>query len=118
VGFTAQHRILGQAAAWAVFGLGVAYAAVLGLGLSKLRSPADPISEPFFSIMELLILLMVPSLVVSLGVAHAYAHPARKGYSAAALAFMLLLAGITSSVHFVILAVSRPLAATGLAGVP
>ncbi len=68
--------------------------------------------------MELLIVLMVPALVVSLVVVHAYARPARKGYSAAALAFMLVLAGITSSVHFVILAVGRPLAATGLAWGP
>ncbi|AWM32513.1 hypothetical protein [Hymenobacter nivis] len=76
-GFTAQHRTLGRAAAWAVFGLGVAYAAVTGLGMYGLRSPADPIGEPFFSLMELLIVLMVPPLVVSLVAVQA--SPARPG---------------------------------------
>lgn len=100
-----------------MFGLGVAYAAVTGRGLYGLRSPADPIGEPFFSLVELLIVLMMPPLVVSL-VAARLARPARKGYSAAALAFMLVLAGITSSVHFIILAVGGQLAATGLAWGP
>jgi hypothetical protein len=41
-----------------------------------------------------------------------------KVYSLTALIFTILLAGITSSVHFVILSVSRQLGATGLTWVP
>jgi hypothetical protein len=53
-------------------------------------------------------------MVVSMVAVHAYASPEVKVYSLTALVFMILLAGITSSVHFVILAVSRQLEATGL----
>jgi hypothetical protein len=49
---------------------------------------------------------------------HAYAAPERKAYSLTALAFMILLTGITSSVHFVILTVRRQIEAAGLPGLP
>ena len=38
---------------------------------------------------------------------HGYASPERKVYSLAAICFMFIMAGITSSVHFVILAVGH-----------
>lgn len=49
---------------------------------------------------------------------HAYAAPEVKIYSLTALGFMLLLAGLTSSVHFVILTVGHQIEATGLTWVP
>ncbi len=57
-------------------------------------------------------------MVISMVVVHAYAFPEVKAYSFTALAFMILLAGITSSVHFVILTVSRQIEAAGLPWVP
>jgi len=117
-GFTTQHRTLGRAVAWAVFSLGVVYAVPLVLGLLSLKSPQDPIGDPYFSIMELLIILMAPLMVISMVAVHAYASPEVKAYSFTALAFMILLAGITSSVHFVILTVSRQIEATGLPWLP
>jgi hypothetical protein len=68
--------------------------------------------------MELLIVLMMPLMVVVMVMVHAYASAEVKAYSFVALAFMLLCAGITSSVHFVILTVSRQLEATGLSWLP
>ncbi len=117
-GFTPQHRAIGRAAAWAVFFLGVVYAVTTVLGLLSLKSPQDPIGDPFFSMMELLIVFMAPLMVISMIAVHAYAPREVKVYSLTALVFMLLLAGITSSVHFVILTVSRQIAATGLTWVP
>ncbi len=117
-GFTSQHRLIGRAAAWAVFSLLVVYAVTTILGFLSLKSPDDPISDPFFSIMELLIVLIAPLMVVSMVAVQAYAPREVKVYSLTALVFMILLAGITSSVHFVILTVSRQIEATGLAGVP
>lgn len=117
-GFTPQHRAVGRAAAWAVFFLLVAYAVTLVLGLLSLRSPQDPIGDPFFTILELLIVLMAPLMVISMIAVHAYASPEARVYSLTALVFMIILAGITSSVHFTILTVSRQIEATGLPWVP
>jgi hypothetical protein len=105
--FTRQHRTIGRATAWAVFCLGILYAVTTVLGLLSLKSSQDPIADPFFSIMELLTVFIAPLMVVSMVAVHAYAPPAAKVYSLTALIFMSLLAGITSSVHFVILTVSH-----------
>ena len=117
-GFTAQHRTLGCISAWATFGLLVAYAVTMGLGFLSLKSPQDPIGDPFFSIMELLIVLIAPLLVMSMIAVHAYAPPEVKACSLAALIFMILLAGITSCVHFTILTVSRQIDSAGFPEAP
>lgn len=116
--FTAQHRTIGRAAAWAVFFLSVVYAITLVLGLLSLKSSQDPIGDPFFSILELLIILIAPLMVISMVAVHAYAAPDVRACSLVALAFMLILAGMTSSVHFIILTVSRPMEKTGLSWLP
>src|SRR4051812_8494688 len=104
-GFTAQHRIIGRAAAWAVSLIGAVYIVITALGFLSLKSPQDPIGEPFRSLMELLILLLLPLMVVSMVAVHAYARPEVKIYSLTALGFMILMTGISSSVHFVLLTV-------------
>ncbi|MFC1860140.1 hypothetical protein ACFLYC_01010 [Chloroflexota bacterium] len=115
-GFTRQHRMLGRTAAFAVFSLLIIYSVTLIFGLLLLKSPQDPIGDPFFSILELLILLIAPLLVIIMVAVHAYAHSDAKAYSLTALIFMVLMAGITCSVHFVILTVSRQIAAAGFPG--
>ncbi len=117
-GFTPQHRTIGRAAAWAVFFLGVVYAVTTALGFLSLRSPEDPIGDPYFSIMELLAVIMAPLMVVVMVAVHAYAPPETKAYSLTALIFMILLAGITSCVHFVILTVGRQIEAAGFTWAP
>src|SRR3954470_3719482 len=116
--FTPQHRTIGRAAAWAVFSLGVLYLVPLVLGLLSLTAPQDPIGDPYFSMMELLILPMAPLMVMSMVAVHAYAAREAKAYSFMALAFMILLAGITSSVHFVILTLSSQIDAARLPWLP
>jgi hypothetical protein len=117
-GFTTQHRLIGRYASWAVFFLGITYMITLVLGLLSLKSSQDPIGDPFFSILELLIVLMAPLMIISMVAVHAYASPDVKAYSLTALIFTILLAGITSSVHFVILTVSHQIEATGLLWLP
>lgn len=112
--YTPQHHLLGQIAAWLVCGLGLLYAAATVLGLLSLESPQDPIGDPVFTLMEVLTLLIAPLMVVSMGAVHVYAAPGLKVYSRIALTFMTLMAGITSGVHFVILAVSRSIEGAGL----
>lgn len=113
-GFTLQHLAIGRVAAWLVFLLGVVYAVTTFLGFFSLKSPQDPISDPFFFIMELLIVLMAPLMVVVMVAVHAYSSCELKAYSFTALIFMILLAGITSSNHFVVLTVSRQIQSGGL----
>lgn len=98
--------------------LGAAYAVTLAAGLSSLRSPEDAIGDPFFSALEMLIILLAPFMVVLMIAVHAWTSAQLKTYSLAALVFMSLLAGITCSVHFTILTVSRHAAFAGLAWVP
>jgi hypothetical protein len=112
-GFTRQHRMLGRAAAFAVFVLLLAYVPTLALGFLSLKSPLEPIADPFFSILELLIVTVAPLMVIVMVAVHAYAPPEAKGYSLTALAFMAIMAGITCSVHFTILTVSRRTEAAG-----
>ena len=118
VGFTPQHRAIGRAAAWAVFFLEVVYAVTLVLGFLSLKSPQDPIGDPYFTLLELLIILIAPLMVASMVAVHAYAPPDVKAYSFMTLVFMILAAGISSSVHFVILTVSRQIEAAGLTWAP
>ncbi|MCB0124161.1 MAG: hypothetical protein KDE58_18025 [Caldilineaceae bacterium] len=117
-GFTTQHRTVGRVAAWAVFVLGVAYAIITSLGFLSLQSPQDPIGEPYVTLMELLIVLMAPLYIMSMVAVHAYAPPEKKLYSLLALIFMILLAGLTSTIHSVVLTVGPQLAATNLPWAP
>jgi hypothetical protein len=110
-GFSVQDRALGRFAAWTAFIVNGAYAVASGLGFLSLKSPSDPISDPYLSIMALLIVLMAPFLVVTMVAVLAYAPPELKSYARAALAFMILLAGTTSSVNFALLIVSRQVVA-------
>lgn len=89
------------------------YSVVSGIGFLSLKSHQESIGEPFLSMMALLIILMAPLLVVIMVVVQNYAAPEHKVYSVMALMFMLLLAGITSSVNFVVLLVSNQADATG-----
>lgn len=117
-GFTPQHRILGRAAAWVVFSLIVIYAVTTILGFLSLKNPLDQMGDPYFTMMELLIILMVPFMVVSMIAVHAYATPEVKAYSFTALTFMIVMAVITSSIHFTVLTVSRLIEAAGFTWAP
>lgn len=110
-GFTRQHRMLGRAAAFAVFSLLIAYVVTLVLGFLSLKSPSDPIGDPYFTILELLIVVTAPLMVIVMVAVHAYASPETKMYSLTALVFMVLMASITCTIHFVILTVSRQIEA-------
>ena len=116
-GFTVHHRAIGRVAAWAAFLVGQVYAIAALLGLLS-KSPQDPIGDPFLSIMALLLVLLAPFMVACMVAVHAYASPELKVYSLTALAFMILVAGITSSVNFAVLTVSRQTEAAGSSWLP
>src|SRR5215207_3596694 len=104
--FTATARSLGIFSAAATVILLVAYAVTLAVGLSSLESPQQPIGDPMFSILEVLIIIM-PAMVALMVAVHAWAPMHAKTLSLTSVVFMGLLAGVTCSVHFVILTLSR-----------
>ncbi len=101
----------GRAAAWVSAFLLTVYTVTTILGFLSLSSPDEPMGDPWFTLMELLIVLILPFMVVSMVSLYAGAPRERKGRALAALVFMVLTAGISSSVHFVILTVSRRIGA-------
>jgi hypothetical protein len=117
-GFTAQHRAIGMAAAWAAFIVMQVYSITSGVGFLSLKSPQDSIGPPFLPIMALLIVVMAPLMVATMVAVHAYAAPERKIYGAMALAFIILLAGTTSSINFAVLIVSGQADAAGAPWLP
>jgi hypothetical protein len=71
-----------------------------------------------FSILEILIIITVPVMIALMVALHAWASPETKAFSLMALVFMVLLAGLTCSLHFVILTVSRQPAFARLSWLP
>jgi hypothetical protein len=93
--------------------LSAVYAVTLAAGLLSLQSPLQPIGDPFFPILEILIVLSTPLMVVVMVAVHAWASAEVKTYSLAALIFMCLVAALTCSIHFVILTAGRQLGSAG-----
>jgi hypothetical protein len=105
--FTATARRLGIFSAAATVILLVAYAVTLAMGLASLESPQQPIGDPMFTILEVLIISIMPAMVALMVAVHAWAPMHAKTLSLTSLVFMGMLAGLTCSVHFCILTLSR-----------
>jgi hypothetical protein len=71
--YTATARRLGIISAVSVVVLQVAYAVTLVLGFLSLDSPQQPIGNPFFTILEILIIFMMPAMVALMVSVHAWA---------------------------------------------
>src|SRR5215207_3194228 len=105
--FTATARSLGLFSAAATVILGLAYAVTLVVGLASLKSPQEPIGDPMFTILEVLIIVMMPGMVSLMVAVHAWAPMHAKALSLTAVVFIGLLAGVTCIVHFCVLTLSR-----------
>ena len=110
--FTSTARQLGICSCLSVVFLAVGYAIILAVGLLALTTPQQPIGDPLFAILELLIMFIAPSMVVVMVAVHAWAPMETKPYSLVALVFISLCVGITLSIHFVILTVGHQITAT------
>jgi uncharacterized protein (TIGR02246 family) len=107
IAFTGTARRVGVVSAVATAGLIVAYAATLIIGLISLPSPDAQIGDPMFTILEVLILGLTPAMVALMVALHAWVPERLRSLSLVAVIFMGLLAGVTSSVHFLVLTLSR-----------
>ena len=107
-GFMPKYRAIGSISAWAVCILLLAYIVITILGFLSLKSPEEPIGDPFFTLMELLTLLIAPLMLMTMVTVNAYARPNDSLLGHMALLSMALMTAITSCVHFVVLAVGGP----------
>jgi hypothetical protein len=104
---SAMARRFGFVSAVGVVAFSVAYAIPLTIGLLTLPSKEAPIADPWFTMMEWLILLSAPLMVTLSVCIHLAAPPTRRPFSLASLVFMSLMAVVTCSVHFTIITVSH-----------
>jgi hypothetical protein len=111
--FTSVARRLGLYSSIATALLMVAYAVTLTIGLALLKSPSDPIADPMFSILEILIIAMMPAMVAVMVAIHAWAPPQVKSLSLIAVIFMGLVAALTCVLHFTVFTMSRQPAFAG-----
>ena len=103
---------LGYFAAWGLTWVGVAYAAVVAVGIAQ--AGVDPIVDPVFALMEALTLLAAVLIVIVLACLYEYASSGRKLCALIALSFGIVMAGLTSGVHFVALTAGRQTGLTTL----
>jgi hypothetical protein len=114
--WTRADRLVGIWSCYVVFALGLAYVPTMVAGFVASGGLSAPIRDPYLAVMELLILLLAPTLVVVFAALYQYASPSRKTLSLSALVLVVLMAGITICVHFVVLSVSRQANETTLPG--
>ncbi len=103
----ANFRNIGAFACRTTFVAGIIYAITTVLGFLSLNSNDEPIRDPWFAAMEILTILIAFLMVISMAAVHYYAAQGYKIFSLAALLFMMMMVGITSSVHFVLLTAGR-----------
>jgi hypothetical protein len=92
---------------FAAAGLTAAYTLVLAVGLLTLPSPGHPIQDPWFTLMELLILGIGPAIVAFCIGLHAWVPASNRAAAAGAIVFMCMCATVTACVHFSILTLAR-----------
>jgi len=106
-------RRIGMYSAISVVVLAMVYL-ITGL-IGVVARPADSGTlhqvDPYLAILESLIILSAVALVVMMVSVFAYAPPGRKTYALVALAFMIIFAMLTCSLHFVALTVVRRIGA-------
>jgi hypothetical protein len=101
------EKRLAVAAAFAVALLCFFYAVVLAVSLLTLPSPTHQIRDPWFTLMESLIIAIAPAMVVLTIGLHSWAPLRLKPFALTAGVFMGMCAAVTCTVHFGILTLAR-----------
>jgi len=114
--WTPRARRLGILGGWTLFGMGVAYVVTMLAGFATAGNLTDPIKDPYLAIMELMIVVQAPIIVLMFAVIHAYAGRSNRVLSLTAFGLVCLMAGITISVHFVLLTVGRQVSPAAIPG--
>jgi hypothetical protein len=98
---------IGAVSGTAVAGLCAIYAAALVVGLLTLPAPHVQIQDPWFTLMEVLILLIAPSMVAFSIAIQAWVPGEHRVLGSIAIVFLSICAAITMAVHMVVLVASR-----------
>ena len=93
--------MLGKWSAHAIAAFSIPYAITMVLGFTSMGNLRDPLPDPYLAVAEVLILLMAPFMVTLMIAVHACAPVRLRALSLTALGWMLMLAGLTMTVHFV-----------------
>jgi len=96
-------RRFGVVSGTAVALLGLAYAFVLSVGLLTLPSPDHQIQQPWFFLLEALIIAISPAMVSLTVALHEWTPNDYKSHALASVAFMCMSAVVTCAVHFAVL---------------
>ncbi len=96
-----NDRLLGRWSARAIAAFSVPYAIAMVLGFSSMGNLRDPLPDPYLAVAELLIIVMAPFMVTLMIAVHACAPARLRALSLTALGWMLILAALTMTVHFV-----------------
>lgn len=101
------YRRFGFVSAVDVVVLTAAYFIPLAMGFVTLPSPDVPFIDPWYWMMEVLIILLAPFMVALAVAVHSWASPRYRPYTLASVVFMAIAAGITTCVHVVVLTLAR-----------
>ena len=107
------NSVVGRWSSFAVFLVGVVYIVALVIGFTT-RGLSAPIVDPLLAIMEILTLVAAPLMLVMMAAIQGRATGNRKTVGTIAFAFMILMTGMTSAVHFVELTSMRQLGSASL----
>lgn len=97
---------VGFRSAVALLAVGVAYLVVVAVGVARVGT-AEPIVDPVLAVMEVLTLVSAPLVVLLLSAVHGYAPPPARVWTRAGLGFGIVMAGLTTAVHFASLTAGR-----------
>jgi hypothetical protein len=98
---TAADRTLGRWSARAIVAFSIPYTITMVLGFSSMGNLRDPLPDPYLAVAEVLILLMAPFMVTLMVAVHACAPLRLRAFSVTAVGWMLIVAGVTMTVHLV-----------------
>lgn len=99
-------RRIGQFASIGLALVGIVYVVVVAFGVAGVGLE-DPIADPTLAVMEALTLLSAPLIVILMAAIYVNATEQRKVFGIIALSFGIIMAGLTSAVHFVALTAGR-----------
>jgi hypothetical protein len=104
---------LGMWSAIALFVVGVIYAIAVAFGMYTVGL-TGPIVDPILAIMEILTLVAASLLVILMSTIHCKSLAEYRVFSSIALAFAVLVAGLTGAVHFIGLTALRQIGTEGI----
>jgi len=107
--WTQADRRIGMWSAWSGAAIGAAYIITGLIGFTARPPGPNALNEvdPYLALLEILLSLSAVDLVVLMATVYAYAAPDRKTFALAALAFTIIFAVLTCSMHFASLTVGR-----------